>query len=544
MSVPIKVTSTPDASKWAQCAFAPDGRLYIIWQEQYKATGGSDIFIISYNGRTWSTPLNLKNYPYSPADRPYIHISAKGNIYVAWDEWGVVLREYNAQSQTWLSPVRLSTYEYGGFEPCIATDPDENVYVFWYNDQAGIVYSRSRIAGSWEPIKQMSTPGATAKQGAIAAGRDGRVWCMWREKQPDSLYKLLYSKRTKDTPWTSPLVITWAGYGYIHPHMTMGPDNIPYVITQDVNPALGTDAEIYIIKLDEIYNARELVIPRANQHYPRLVFDAYGNKHVATQIGPGDFGWGIWYTNNIGGSWKPPYIMPFSAGYTKLPGIAADGFGNVAVVWSCTWEADAEEVWFSSLYPVEVRTFYPPLDPLAIVDKKSSTTTTYNFSWRANPENDPRFIRGYYVYKREDSGPWTLLVSLPLETTSYTYTITTTRKLKFAITTATTGGESPQAEFEFLYPPQNLSTKISFNPLKGDEARYELSWSPHPENDPACITGYALYKKEGDGDYQRIQTFSASTFSTTQTVSMQGKKVRFALTAIHTTGKESAYAVF
>jgi len=36
----------------------------------------------------------------------------------------------------------------------------------------------------------------------------------------------------------------------------------------------------------------------------------------------------------------------------------------------------------------------------------------------------------------------------------------------------------------------------------------------------------------------------AITTATTQTVSMQGKKVRFALTAIHTTGKESAYAVF
>ena len=216
----------------------------------------------------------------------------------------------------------------------------------------------------------------------------------------------------------------------------------------------------------------------------------------------------------------------------------------MAVVWSCTWDQDAEEVWFSSLYPVEVHTFYPPLDPLAIVDQKSATTATYTFFWAPHPDNDPRFTTGFYLYKKEDTGPWARLASLSLETTTYTYTITTTKKVKFAIATATTGGESSQAEFEFLYPPMNLTTKISFSPLKGGEARYDLSWQANPLNDPARIVGYVLYRRESDSPWQKLQTLGPSTFSTSQTVSMSAKKIRFAITALHSTGKESVMAIF
>lgn len=545
MAPPVKISDTPHASKWAQVAFGPDGRIHVCWQEKYIDAAGADIFYASYDGKSWQGPVNLKNSPWASAERPYIHCSQDGHIYVAWDQGNAcVLREYDPESNTWLSPVWVSSSAQGGFEPCVTSDPDGNVYVFWYSDQAGVVYTRARIDKTWEPIVRMSS-GATSKQGAIAAGRDGWVWSIWREKQPDNMYKIFYSKRNKTTAWTPPRVLTWSGWSAVHPHMTVGPDNFAYVVYADVNPYAGSDAEIWVARIDESSNPRELAIPRALQHYPRIVLDSFGNKHVAVQIGPGDFGWGIWYINNIGGLWKSPQIMPFSSGYTKLPGLAADDFGNVALVWSCTFDSDYEEVWFTSLYPISPKYFFPPLKPLGIISAESSGQIIYQFSWEENPENDPTLIQGYNIYKLE-AGKKTKLSLLDKTTFTYTYQAPSGIKREFGITTrAISGAESAMERFEFLYAPQNLKMAISLKPFDPEgKAVYKLFWEPNPENNEARIQGYNIYKKEGDGPFEKILTVEKSTFSASFSFSVKAKKIQLGITTLNLDGRESGLAWF
>ena len=45
---------------------------------------------------------------------------------------------------------------------------------------------------------------------------------------------------------------------------------------------------IFLVKLLEGAKTREEISPSNLQHNPRVAIDAFGNKHVAVQYGPGD----------------------------------------------------------------------------------------------------------------------------------------------------------------------------------------------------------------------------------------------------------------
>lgn len=412
MSEPINVSNTQGASKWGQVAFGPDGIVHIVWEEDYHDKPGSDIFYVSYDGEKFSEPYNLTNSPSVECERPSICTSPKGQIIVVWtqgDGEKIGLREYDPQQKKWL-PIEYISKNLGGEEAAVAADNDGNIYVIWFSE--GRTYSRAKINGKWEDVFRMSTVRRSTMVW-IAAGKDGKIWAIWREKQANGEYKIYYRRRTKNTEWTKSKEMNFQGASQARPHMDVGPDNIPVVVYCDVD--VGHQREIWICTIDEKENPRELVVGLALQHYPRIAIDNEGNKHIVWQIGPGDYGRGIKYINNIGGSWNEPQLMPYSGGSPRVPGIAADDFGNVAIVWESSIPGKDKEIWFSSLYPVTPKKYLPPVNlnvSISINNLKTSIEITYNLSWEPNPENNEEYIKGYRIYKKENDGKFNLLVEV------------------------------------------------------------------------------------------------------------------------------------
>ncbi|NIM90297.1 MAG: hypothetical protein GTO17_05035 [Candidatus Aminicenantes bacterium] len=439
MSEPVMVSDTPpDSSKWAQVAFGPDGKAHVIWVEDWHDAAGADIHYASYDGKAWEGPVDLTNSRNKDAARPYICTSKQGGIFVAYDqEDSCYLVEYDPDQEKWLSPFRVSPAGYGGHEPAVAADPDGNVYVMWFAKVGSRAYTRSRIDGIWEDVKKMSGNRRSTQVG-IAAGNDGRVWGIWREKQSNGEYKIYYRRRKKGTDWTAPTKINWGGASQTHPHITVGPDNVPVVTYADWDT--GYPPEIFLCTIDEDENPREKIFPGALQHYSRIAIDPDGNKHVAWQFGPGERGRGIRYLNNIGGEWNDPVTLPNSQGGPKLPGISSDEGGNVAVVWSASISGRDKEVWFSSLYPIVP--LNPPINMainITVKNLKGTPEIDYDLSWEPNPENDESRTKGYNIYKRENEGEWELLLSVnkSTHTASFSFTGAETR-VQFGIATVST----------------------------------------------------------------------------------------------------------
>ena len=546
MSTPRNVSRSFKNSIWAQVAMGPQGEVHIVWVEEDLGATSTDVLYVKYDGVKWSTPFKIANVLGGYAERPYIYCNPKGVIVVFWNQDGyMTVREYSPSQKKWLEAEKVSEdYSKGILESWVTLDSDGNIYGIWFSKIEGRVWTRSRINGSWESIIRMSTSGIHCTHVAIAAGTDGRVWAIWRQRLPEGGYDIYYSKRTKSTPWTTKKTMNPAGQSQSHPGMAVGPDNIPYVVYND-QPGEGDNAITYLCKLDEVTNPLSTVMGSDLVHYPRIAFDAYRNKHVAIQKGPGDNGTGIKYTNNIGGAWKEPIVMPNSAGFTKLPGISADAFGNVVLVW-----AAAGEVWFSSLSPVVFQKFVPPINLAAHLE--FTPDPTYKLSWEANPMNNILRVKGYNIYKKEEAdSEWQPLLSVSKTTTSASFTFAEIKPtIQFAIATvANTGFESEMALFDITYPTlyaaADMKAAVAISYLKGvPDVTYKLSWQTNPQNVARFIQGYRIYKKEGTGTYVLLTALMSTTFSASYTFANPTQRIFFVLSTVSVLGTESPVTPF
>jgi len=548
MSNPMIIAKTTNGVRWSQMAFGPDGVAHFIWEE-FLPVLGHGIFYASYDGQTASTPLSLATTPTSHESRPNIAVGPQGKIVAVWgQEDSVYMRVFDPAQKKWL-PEEAVKIDAGRDEPCAAVDAQGNIFIWWYTDGAGIVYSRAKINGQWEETRRLS-PGTLCKQGGIGVGSDGWVWAVWREKQGNGEYKLYYSKRTKDTAWTTGKVVNNAGGSSSHPGLTVGPDKIAYAVHGDIDEETGHNQEMWVIKIDEKTNPREMAIPLYLAHYPRIAIDNNGVKHVVSAIGGGDGGDGVQYTNNAGGTYKERQL--FGGVWPKVPGISHNGFGNVAICWSSMDQNGYTHILMSSLQPITRISLNPPIDLSASMsfDPNDPTKFTYSFNWKANNRNADSYLQGYRIYREDEDGTGAL-VTVAKTATSASLTLTEfDEDARFGVATVgLSGGVSDIAWFDIAYPeiyaPVSLVASIKLSKLMTvPEITADLSWAANPQNTASYVKEYRIYKKESGGNFVLIATIPKTSTSTSITISSLQKKIQLGITTASVLNKESTIALF
>jgi len=548
---PVKLAALPYAVRWSQMAFSPDGIAHVIYEAM---DVGADhlIYYVSYDGTAPSTPLQISASG-GKAERPGIGIGPTGIIAVVWGDSGsVYMRVYDPAQVKWL-PIETVKQGYGQDEPNVCIDREGNFYVMWYEDGGGRVYSRAKVNGAWEETKRMNSDLRGAQE-CIAMGRDGRIWGIWREKNPSTgEYKGRYRKRTKTTAWSDARDINDAGASWSHPNITVGPDNIPLVVTGDIDEESGTNQEMWLITLNEQANPRELVITAVTQHYPRVAADKFG-KYVACQLGGGDYGDGIRFTYKKAGSNAWSDVQTVGAAWPKVPGIGADGYGNVAICFSHVRFGEGADVYISSFSPISKKQVYVPQSPTGSAEFKTVDNVpkvTWTFSWAANSQNKDSELDGYQVYRRFSGGSWEPAVFVDKTKLTAEYSVTELPSVpEFAVCAVLMSGlESAKVPFPAIQyqlgTPLNASASYKLTGLKTTPMlKVDITWQPNSANNDAYIQGYNIYKKEGPtGQFQLFkeiakgQTSASFTFDTTET------KLQFGITTLTVFKLESSMVV-
>lgn len=441
----VKVAESSGYLRWSQCAFGPDGVLHIIYGDEYGS--GDAIWYVSYNGTTAGTPFALSSSGMR-GERPNIAVSRRGVIVGTWGtsaDKSIYMRVYDPKTAAWGAIEAVKT-GYGYEEPMPAIDTVGDIVIFW-SDADGRAYTRAKIGGVWEAEQRMNS--GYGKQGGVAIGQDGWIWAVWREKQGIS-YKNFYAKRTKTTAWTTPTILTSSGGSSSHPNITVGPNNVPVVVWGDIDEALENGSEVKLMR-PGVDSTRELLVAFAMQHYPRVAVDANNKIHVAIQLGGGDYGDGLRYIHNILGTWSP--IQTVLSTRPKLPGIAADPFGNVAACQcNASPTSDKSQVYVWSLNPITPRYFYPPTNASLTIRTKGVRRVpeaTYSLAWAANGQNNDQYLQGYAIYMKEGTGAYQPLLTVDKATFTASIKFTDlSKKRRFAVATvAQGGGESTLVEF-------------------------------------------------------------------------------------------------
>jgi PKD repeat protein len=519
--------------RWSQCAFTPDGVLWVVYEED--ADRGHPIWVVSYDGTTISTPFNVTGSLDIRGERPGISAGPKGQVVVTWGvlaDSTVFMRVRDAKTKTWL-PIETVKIGYGADEPSSAVDSEGNIHVAWFDLMGSRAYARSKIGGVWGESTKLTIGGG--KDITVAVGSNGTAWTAWKEKV-GSNYKNYYSSRTKTTTWTTPAVLTSGGGSSAHPHVTVGPDNVAVVAWGDIDQALENGGEMRVMKIQS-NAAREIAIPFYMQHYPRIVVDKDGVIHLVCQIGGGDFGDGLRYTNNKGGTWKEPQTIP--ASMDKIVGIATDPFGNVAACQSSFNSNGGSDVWVYSLSPVvsipypvadfsySPQSGYPPLSVnFSAVRQTGPNGQEVNYDWVFGDGSTASGRMVTHVFNT----PGTIQVRLTI--------IDNIGRSDSIIKTVEVNKTNP-------LPPTNLSATIGMSRFwKNPEIAYNLFWSVNPANVPEHVAGYAIYVKENNGAYTRLLTVSPGTLSASFKFTDLKKKRSFAVSTLGLGDTESDKVYF
>jgi len=527
---------TTDGVRWTQCAFGPDGVLWIVYvQGDTNKRSGGPIWVFSYDGTTVTEPFNATGTYNVKGNRPNISVSNKGHVIVVW---GVVadnatyMRIRNPKTKTW-GAIETVCYNYGGDEPVAQMDKDGNIHVFMTDEAGGMVFVRSKINGTWGGIKMLNEQ--RGKQGSLAVAPNGTVHAIWIEKTGEGSYQNVYTNRTVTTEWYRREALPKVYSGSNHPWITVGPNNKAVAIYQGVGPT-ENGSEIWVLKLG---TAPQSAFPFYMVHFPRVAVDINNKIHAVVQLGGGDSGTGFRYTNNVSGEWAPHQTI--EAVFPKVQGISANSFGNVAITTS-SFTAPREPGTNIMVYSLE------PIQKVVMpeADFTFSPTTGYPpltvgiHGVHAVGPNDQEVT---YDWTFSEGGTATGRDITHTYATHGTYTITLTITDNLGRTdeiskTITVNKTNPQV-------PLNPNARITMSSLwNNPQITFDLVWEINPANVPAHIEAYAIYMKEGDGEYVKVLTVSPTTLDASFPFTDLSVKRAFAISTLGYGGTESSKVYF
>jgi len=525
-----------DSVRWTQCAFGPDGTLWVVWVGGDTNEGsGGPIWVASYDGTTVSAPVNVTNSTTIVANRPSISVSADNSVIVTWGVFSTLttsLRIRNPKTAAWDSIVTVST-GYGSDEPVALLDASGNIHVLFTNEKGGKVYARSEIGGTWESVATLST--AFGKQASLALAPDGTAYAVWIEKNESSTYDNYYATRTASSSWVAGNTLSGVSGSTNHPWVAVGPNDVPVMVWSDItHPKMENGSEIRCARIGSGYAT---VIDFAMEHFPRVVVDSNNYIHVACQTGGGDSGTGLRYTNNVGGPWKTPQSI--GASYPKVPGLAADPFGNVAATLSSYAAAGGTDIWVYSLKPIAA--IPAPAAEFTYSPKTGFPPLTVNYHATRAFGTDGSEVRYDWVFGDGGTGAG--------RDVSHVYQTAGSFKVRLRVVDNLyrTSDMIKTITIKAITPlePVGLSATIAMSSFwVKPEITFNLFWAENPDNVPEHITGYAIYMKEGNGEYTRLMTVSPSTFSASFQFSDLKTSRAFAVSTLGYGGTESPLAYF
>lgn len=301
----------------------PYGNVHAVWAEFYtmnfSPTSG-DAFYSKYSAATqaWSAPINLSNSGLCFSWEWYvvgIDSDPAGNVYVVYVS-GTRLMLRILSGGAWSAPFEVGSGPGSGVDGArVAVDAQGNIFVCWYDNDYGIVYSRARVGGVWENVIQLSNP-ARSKFPEIAVGTNS-VYCVWMDSSSGYAYFTAFSvrARTFGAGWAAPRRVTSGSEAEEHPAIKVDAADVAHIVYTPYFSD-GTRAVRYVSGTSAGWSAPLGVGSRGGVHYPSIGLRG-GSLYVVWKWDMGRV-----YTNERkAGVWIGEAAVPGS-GSCDLPDVA------------------------------------------------------------------------------------------------------------------------------------------------------------------------------------------------------------------------------
>jgi len=516
------------------------GNIHAVWAEIYTLSGiyytSGDAFYSRYDIGThqWSTPVNLSGSGLVDNEEGYlvdVDADAAGNVYVVYVNGNaIVLRIFSGG--TWGAGVELHRNPSTIDQVRVAATPQGDIFTCWWETAPGICYSRARIGGNWEGVKQISPSGMRCKFPDIAAGANV-VYCAYMGVT-DVTYHVVVTSRalTSGASWSSPKRATSSPDQEQQPAVAIDGSDVAHIV---YTPEFDTERIVrYVFGTSAGFSAPKDLTIQENLHYP-AIFAKGNNLYVCWQSARG-----VGYSFRGDGAWTPPAILPGTLGVLYLTDLATSpNQEDIYFVWE-NGTGLGTEIYWSGPLPLSENT--PPLAAFSFTP--ATAIFPADISFDASASRDPDGSITQYSWSFGDGGAGTG------KTVTHNYKTYGTFTVNLTVTDnkGATASLSKSVVILRLFQPLNIQVET-----RADESLFRIrflniiTWQKNPANDAinATISTYRIYRKkkaEPDSAYAAISDVPGSTFTyTDRTVTTAAEKGLYAytVTSLNAEGKES-----
>ncbi|MGQ9470759.1 MAG: PKD domain-containing protein [Candidatus Aminicenantales bacterium] len=363
------------------------GNVHVAWLEIYSTDRG-DVFYSQYDSfsQTWSSPLNLSSSSQVYCDSLYavgIAVDSSNRVYVVWVENNQI--KLRIKDGSWGEIYTVSSGGNDCDSPRIAVTPDGSIYITWWSLD-GVIWSRARVSGNWESVRVISDTGRRSKFPDIAVGNNIVVAC-WVEKSGE-LYQTAFSQRSRglNAGWSAPLRVAPSSFSQQHAVIELDPQDRSHLIWTSVLSESGLRVVHYASGTINGFSSPLEISSVQVLHYPSLA-EMGGNLYACWQVGAYGSGLGVFYNIFRGGKWTGEAYLPDSSGVTFCDVAVPQDESGVYFVWDA-----GGEVYFAGLGagPTPNK---PPVANFTYSPQKGEAPLTVNFDASLSYDPDGQIVR-------------------------------------------------------------------------------------------------------------------------------------------------------
>lgn len=323
----------------AQVAFDSAGHGFAVWTQLYGEDGA--VVLAQYDPAisAWRVPGMQLSPVGQDVQSPHVAVDGAGNALVVWvhevaDVYYLEGLRYSAATATWSAPVAIATVGIGGAGPDLAMTPAGDALVVWTaissaTPLAVSVQAARYVAatGQWSAAVTISTPGALAYLATVAVTPGGDGVAAWT-RSPSVDTEVVEAARftAASALWSAP--VTLSGEATYAEDATVAVDTAGNAVaawqrTNVVEVARSAAAT-------STWSPTLTVSTSLATGGPALVSDAAGNATALWHVMSG----AVETTrfDAVSGVWRPTVTIPGTSA-VGTPALAVDTAGNVVAFW-------------------------------------------------------------------------------------------------------------------------------------------------------------------------------------------------------------------
>jgi len=317
--------------------------LHLVWQD---ASTEYSIYEIFYKrstngGTTWSGTRRL-TWTNSQSFNPSIAADSPNIIYIVWEQYvsgstEIYFKKSTDGGNSWTKNKRLTWNSGYSFHPRIAIDSSNNIYVVWSDTTPSneeIFFKKSTNGGiSWSS-KRLSWSAGEAEKPKIAIDSNDDIHVLWSEDTPGN-GELFYKKSTNGgSGWTATKRLTWTSGDSYNFDFSVDSSDVLHVAWQD------KVKEVDVIFYKKSTNSgaswigtKRLTWGTDGSSRPAIASDLANNAHVIWRKEISSQWYSFYRKANSSGIWGSTKRLTWNSNHILYLDIELDAANRIHALW-------------------------------------------------------------------------------------------------------------------------------------------------------------------------------------------------------------------